>query len=163
MEIGLLNAPHIHIVVNHFPVILVPTALALMAFGLFRGSEDLKKAAAWIFVAAGVFAAVAFVSGNLAVPGLMALVSGVSVPDMMVHQQVARFALGGAVLLALFCLWGLYISRGKMLSSRIAVTVFAAAFVVAGLLGWTANLGGKIRHTEIIPVELQNPSDFSPR
>jgi len=160
---GLLNAPHIHIVINHFPVILVPAGLALMVFGLYRGSEDLKKAAAWMFVASGGFAVIAFISGNMAAPGLMALVPGVSVTDMMVHQQAARFALGGAVLLAFACLWGLFVFRGKMLPVRIAVILLLTAAWLSSVMGRTAYLGGKIRHTEIIPAEQANPSDPSPR
>jgi uncharacterized membrane protein len=160
---GLLNAPHVHIVINHFPVILVPTGLAIMLFGLYRGSEDLKKAAAWMFVASGGFAAIAFVSGNMAAPGLMALVPGVSVPDMMVHQQAAQFALGGSVLLALICLGGLFVFRGKMLPVRIAVVILLVAVWLSSVMGRTAYLGGKIRHTEIIPAEQQNQSNPSPR
>ena len=156
MDIGLLNAPHIHIVINHFPVILVPTGLALMIFGLFRGSEDLKKAAAWMFVASGLFAAIAFVSGNMAAPALLAAVPGVSVPDMVVHQQAAQFALGGSVLLALICLWGLFVFRGKMLPVRVAVVLLVVAVWLFSVMGRTAYLGGKIRHTEIIAV-VQTP------
>jgi len=163
MEIGLLNAPHIHIMVNHFPVILVPVGIALMTVGLFRGSEDLKKAAAWIFVFTGLFAGAAFVTGDMASDVIGSLVPGSVGPALARHDQAAGIALSGEVMLAVFSLWGLYFSRLKMMPVRIAVIALAGGFVVTGLMGWTANLGGQIRHTEITAAVSPVPSLPLPR
>jgi len=47
---------------------------------------------------------------------------------------------------ALAALW---LSRGKAVASWCLSPVLLLALVAAGLMAWTANLRGKVRHTEI--------------
>jgi len=156
--LGYLNAPHIHIMINHFPVILAPVGTALMLAGLYRGSEDLKKAAAWTFVITGLFAGATFISGDMAADRLVVLVPGVSGSAITGHDNSALYALVSAVILALFSLWSLFKARGKMLPVRTAVVILAVSVMVSAVMGRTAFLGGKIRHTEIIPAQSPSPS-----
>lgn len=57
--------------------------------------------------------------------------------------SIAAYVLGGISLLGL--LW----VRGRPLPRALTVTVLPIALLVAGLMGYTANLGGQVRHTEI--------------
>ena len=44
---------------------------------------------------------------------------------------------------------GIWLTRGKAVASWCASLVLLVALVAAGLMAWAANLGGKVRHTEI--------------
>lgn len=44
---------------------------------------------------------------------------------------------------------GRWLARGKAVASWCVSSVLLVALVAAGLMAWAANLGGKVRHTEI--------------
>ena len=44
---GLREVPNVHMVVVHFPLALLPVALALDVLGLMLGSRDLEVAGRW--------------------------------------------------------------------------------------------------------------------
>jgi hypothetical protein len=46
-------------------------------------------------------------------------------------------------------LGALMVFRARSLPRWIVVSSFVGMLAVAGVMGWTANLGGQIRHTEI--------------
>jgi uncharacterized membrane protein len=66
------------------------------------------------------------------------------------HEEAALLGTIGMVAigaLALLALWRL--RRGRTLARWYAPLVLVAGLVVAGMMGWIANLGGQIRHSEI--------------
>ena len=42
-----MNGAHLHLLLNHIPVIGVPLGLLLLAFAFLRRSEEWKRAALW--------------------------------------------------------------------------------------------------------------------
>jgi hypothetical protein len=64
---------------------------------------------------------------------------------------VASSVLGVAALVGL-----LLYRRGKRAPGWFTATALMLALVTAGLLMWTASLGGRIRHTEIAPAPDQH-------
>ena len=66
------------------------------------------------------------------------------------HEDAAGAALGGVLALGTFALTGLVVCRRhRPVAKWFAVTSLLGALFVSGLMSWTANLGGQIRHPEI--------------
>jgi formate hydrogenlyase subunit 3/multisubunit Na+/H+ antiporter MnhD subunit len=65
------------------------------------------------------------------------------------HEELALVATIVLGVVGLFALVALFRSRKRPLSRGIVVAALFSAVAMSGLFGWTANLGGKIRHSEI--------------
>jgi hypothetical protein len=53
------------------------------------------------------------------------------------------------VALGVFALIALVVYRRRPVARRVTVTAIVALFAAIGVVGYVANLGGQIRHTEI--------------
>ena len=74
---------------------------------------------------------------------------GVSEQVIDPHEDAAKLALGATLAVGAVALAGLVAFRARALPLAFSLGLLALAVVAAGTLGWTANLGGRIRHPEI--------------
>src|SRR5262249_45817230 len=97
------NVAHLHIAINHIPVILIPTALAVLAAGVWRRSEAIFRTGiviAWVGVLSGL---ATYISGDPAADLVMASEKAQEKtldPIVSEHDASAKWALGSAVLVA---------------------------------------------------------------
>ncbi len=144
-----MNWAHVHLILNHFPVVTAIVALPLLLAALLRRSAGLRSVALGVFVAAAVLAVPAYFTGEPAEEKVGHL-PGVSEKDIDRHEEAAEIAAlvvgaqGVVALAALFLL-----RRRPGLPGPIAVTLLALSIAGAVLMARTANLGGMIRHSEI--------------
>ncbi|MGB3118459.1 MAG: hypothetical protein WBE58_06555 [Verrucomicrobiales bacterium] len=146
-----MNATHLHLLLNHVPVLGTVFGLVLLTFGMWRKSRDLQKAALGVFVIVACLGVPAYLTGEPAEDGVENL-PGVSEVFIEQHESAASFAFTGIVALGVIGLFGLFLFRhGKPVSTSFAVLMLMGSLSVSVLMAWTANLGGQIRHTEIRP------------
>jgi len=144
-----MNAPHLHLLLNHIPVLGTAFGLGLLGFALLRKSDELKKAALGFFLVTALFSVPAYLSGEPA-EDVVEPLAGVSKPIVERHEEAAGMAFTGIVVLGAGALAGLIMFRGsKTVPAWFGSVVLAISLLVGGLMAWTANLGGQIRHTEI--------------
>lgn len=144
-----MNLTHLHLALNHLPVLGPAFALALLLFGVWRKSEDIKKAALGAFVLIALFSVPAYMTGEPAEDGVKGL-PGVSKQIIEKHEEAASVAFTGLVVIGVVALVGLLVfRRARPVPSWFSSLVLAVALIVVSLMSWTANLGGQIRHTEI--------------
>lgn len=144
-----MNWAHVHLFLNHFPVVTAVLGLPLFLVALLRGSDALRKVALGAFVAAAALAVPAYFTGEPAEERIDDLY-GVSEVDIERHEESAEIAaivvgLQGAVALAALVL----MKRRPGLPAPIATTLLVLSVAGAVLMARTANLGGMIRHPEI--------------
>jgi hypothetical protein len=145
------NWPHVHLMVNHVPVLGVPFALALLAAGAWLRSGILQRAAAVALVVTALAVPLVFLSGDEASdaldkrPGFDAVLAG----DHEDAAELASWAMGGLGLLSA----GLLVATRKQPAiPRVWLAVLlVAGIAVAGLFARAATLGGRIAHPEIRP------------
>jgi hypothetical protein len=65
------------------------------------------------------------------------------------HEEAARIATIAFGIFGAASLTALFAFRRRTLPRWVAGTAVAGTIVLSGLMAWTANLGGQIRHTEI--------------
>ncbi|HTK56443.1 MAG TPA: DUF2231 domain-containing protein [Gemmatimonadales bacterium] len=142
------NVAHLHIAINHIPVVLVPAALVLLAVGVWRRSESVFRAGivvAWVGVASGL---ATYLTGDAAADLVMAVEKAQEKtldPIVGEHDASAGWALGSAVLVAAAGVWAW---RRKGLGREVTVPLLVLTALSTAILARTALLGGRIRHPE---------------
>lgn len=144
-----MNEAHLHLLVNHLPIILPIVGVIVAIIGLISKSEEVKRTALLLFIfgAIGAFAAMATGEGAEEV---VEHINGVTKNYIHEHEEKAElFALTSYVLgvLSVIALWASF--KQKAFSYKIYVAVFVFAFVVLFFGAQTGTTGGEIRHTEI--------------
>jgi len=144
-----MNPVHLHLVVNHLPVIGMPIALLVTAWGALRRESGVERTGLLLLVALALTAPVAYLTGEPAEDALYGI-DGVSGPALEEHEESAEYALvltlaaGAAALVALV----LARRRGSPpVVLRIAALALALLSIV--VLARTANLGGHVHHPEL--------------
>jgi uncharacterized membrane protein len=145
-----MNWPHLHLMVNHFPVILAVVAAAASLLGVV-----VRRRGVWVFAAvcltlAGASAVPAFLSGHEAADAIEDMPRP---PKQVIHAheeagETAAFILIGAGLVAAFVWWRLSKARAEEVTPRAWMrgAVLVAALAGAGAAGYAALLGGRIYH-----------------
>ena len=147
----MITAAHLHLLLNHLPVVGSLFALGLLAWGLWRRSDVLQRAALGAAVIVAMATIPTYLTGEPAWEDIMD-VPGENDPFILAHQFVAGFAFGASVLTGIMAIVALVKGRkGNPLPVRLTTVVLLLLLVTTGLMGYVANLGGRIRHTEIRP------------
>jgi heme A synthase len=145
-----MSSVHLHLLVNHIPILGAAFVLLLLLWGLLARSRDLTRAALWLALPLFIAGFVADRTGDAASERIESL-SWVDRSQVHEHEERAEavvIVLGATAVLAAFALW-----RGRTRpEERWPAGLAAVAVFVALLLGaWTGLAGGQIRHDEIRP------------
>lgn len=143
-----MNAAHLHLILNHVPVIGAVGLAVLLAIAYVRRDESLAKLSLMLGAAVAAIAIVVYLTGEPA-EELIENLAGISEPALEAHEDAAltstiAFGIFGIAALALLVMF-----RRRAMPRSVAGAAFVGMAAIAGLMGWTANLGGQIRHTEI--------------
>ncbi len=143
------NPAHVHLLLNHVPVIGTILGIFLLIVALLRKSEDLKKVSLSFFVVMAAVAVPAYLTGEPA-EGIVRDLPGVSREMIEQHEEAALVALIVLVVLGLCCLACLYFFRHAPAMPTWVVAALLVLSIVAGcLMAYTANLGGQVHHQEL--------------
>lgn len=143
-----MNAAHLHLMLNHIPVVGLLFALLLLGWGALRKNPQLTKAGFVALVIVALLAIPAFLTGEPSEKIAKGL-PGVSHDIMEQHEDMAKVAFIVTLVTGAAALVGLWLTRKKAVAVWCSASVLLLSFIAAGLMAWTANLGGKVRHTEI--------------
>jgi uncharacterized membrane protein len=144
-----MNWAHIHLLLNHLPVVGSIFGVLLLLFALLRKSEELKRVSLGVFVLTALLALPVYFTGEPA-QKVVERLPGVTEPLIEEHEDAALFALLMAGATGVVALAGLILfRRAERLPGRLVGAVLVLSLATSGLMGWTANRGGRIRHTEI--------------
>ena len=150
-----VTAAHVHLALSHAPILAILFGLGWLAFGIWRGSLDIQKAALVMFVAAAVLAVPLYLTGGPAA-GVVKGLPGFSDHILERHQAAAEVTLAACVVLGIAALAGWILFCGRAVANWFGLLLLAGALVAGSLAIWTANLGGMIRHSEIRAYDSQD-------
>jgi uncharacterized membrane protein len=143
-----MNYAHLHLLLNHFPIIGAIVGLGLFLVSFFGQNQDLRRASYIVFVGIALITIPAFLSGF----GAQQMIkSGPGVSDALIsrHESSALLSMWFMEVTGALALIGLWQSQ-KTSSPRpwniIAVLFFS--LLTVGLIARTSNTGGDIRHPE---------------
>jgi hypothetical protein len=144
-----MNWAHVHLLLSHLPVIGTIFGVLLLLLALVRKSEELKRVSLGVFVFTALLALPVYFTGEPA-EKVVEHLPGVAESLIDRHKDAALFALlmaGSAGIVALISL--ILFRRAEKLPGWVIGVALVLSLATGGLMGWTANLGGQIRHTEI--------------
>jgi biotin transporter BioY len=143
-----MNQAHIHLFLNHVPVLGIIFGAILLAFAMHRKSKELQMVTFVIFIVAGLFTIPVYLSGEGA-EELVEDYSGVSHDTIHDHEESAELIIWGIGALGVFALVGFWLLKKDSLQPAYLWLILLIAVVVSIALARTAYLGGEIRHLEI--------------
>ncbi len=144
-----MNAAYAHIVLNHIPVIGMIVGFCLLIIGLIARRDILVKASLVMFVVFALFTIPTYLTGESTGRGISAQ-PGFSGNAAHEHEEIAEYAFIGAIVLGAIAIltliiWGIrYKKPGGLI-----ILVVVVGFIVSGIMGWTAHLGGQVRRPEL--------------
>jgi uncharacterized membrane protein len=156
-----MNLAHVHLLINHFPTIGFIIGLGLFLFALVGNSDELKRASLVVFVGIALMTIPTYMSGSAAQemicmvpqksPNAPCANPGVSRALIETHRDAALLALVFMEITGAAAWLGLWQFRRRSRPSRANLTaVLLLSIVTLALVANAANLGGGIRHPEIL-------------
>ena len=145
-----LNLVHLHLLLNHFPTIGTIIGLGLLLLAMAKNSEDLTRASFAVFFAIALVSFPAYMTGYPAQSALKGL-PGVAPAIIDTHQSAALLALVFMEITGVVALFGLWRARRPSPRARgYTPAVLLLAIVTVAQMASAANVGGEIRHPEIL-------------
>jgi hypothetical protein len=156
-----MNLAHIHLLLNHFPTVGMLVGLGLFLISLAGKKDDLKQASLVVFLGIALLALPTYMSGNAAQEVICKSPDKITCTDHGVSKALIEKHEGAALLALLFMeITGAFAWLGLWQYRRMSRfprgTLAAVAFfslVTFGLMSQAANIGGEIRHPEIMSAE----------
>ena len=145
---------HVHVMLNHIPVIALGIGVFLMAYGLLRRQSQVLGLGFFLAVVCALLMLVVSETGEEAAHSfkkgaLAKLIDPASLELIEAHEERAEkaepvvYGAGIVSLLGLLSLW-----KVKDFSGKLGILAVIAGTVGVGMQLWAADAGGKIRHPE---------------
>ena len=155
-----LSLAHIHLMINHIPVLGAPFLAILLILGLFRKSPEILRAGVLLTVVWSLATVPVYLTGE---PAEHQVEDMAWADEDLIHRHEERAEKGFVAALATgaFALILVFLARGgRQIRPAAAGLVLLALLVCSALFGWTALAGGEIRHEEIrVPPATATPVD----
>lgn len=154
-----MNDAHLHMVVNHFPIIGIIFGLGILIIGVVLKNNTLKNTAFGLFIVAAIFAAVSMATGD----GAEEMVENFPTIGKQIiheHEEMAEKLALVLYVLGVVSIGGLFLNFKK--HSKAALVSFLAIIIAAVgvfLAQQTGTTGGEIRHTEIRAINTNTTSE----
>jgi glucan phosphoethanolaminetransferase (alkaline phosphatase superfamily) len=140
---------HLHLILNHIPVIGIYFGLLLLITGLLKKNGFIKYLALWLLLILAIIALPVYFSGEGAEETVDKM-PFTSDEILEKHEWAGQLSLVGFLLIGLsvILIFLLRIFKGEI-SNSLVIAVLILTVITAGVLAWTADLGGKIRRPEL--------------
>lgn len=154
-----MNWVHLHLALNHIPVLGTLFVGILLVTALVKRSDELMRLSLIGLVALAMVSIPIKFTGDFAFES-MRNTDWMPVEIASAHEQAADQATSGMFLLGLAAAFGVYRSRGgRRLPGWLLGLTLALALLTFVLMARAANLGGQLRHEEIRPANTQPETD----
>ena len=142
-----MDATHVHLLLNHFPIVGTLIGAAVMLWGIVRHDKTIRAVAAVIVMAMAVMAIPVYLTGEPA-EERVEHIAGVSEAMIEEHQEAAELAIVVMAVAGLSSLIALLLQyrSGSKVPFAIAFALTLGAFAA---MAWAGYYGGQIRHSEL--------------
>ena len=144
-----MNDAHLHLVVNHFPIIGPILALGILLVGMILKNNSVKNTAYVLFIVSAIFAAFSMGTGEGAEEAVENMPT-VGKQIIHEHEEMAEKLAIVLYVLGVISIAGIYLnfknhSKAKLVSFAALVVAVVGVFFAKE----TGTTGGEVRHTEI--------------
>lgn len=144
-----MNAAHLHLIVNHLPLVICALCPLILLWGWISKSEDIKKVGLALTLLLALSGAAAYLTGEPA-EEMIEDRAGYSHELIHEHELASKFALIFSIVCGVGALGTLVLNKKKhpFAAKLFLLTTFLTLFT-GTVLTRTAYLGGLIKHDEI--------------
>ena len=151
-----MNDAHLHLLVNHFPIIGLFFGFLILLFGIIKNNATLKSTAYIIFIFCMIMGKVSMMTGDKAEHAVEDM-GGFSHDYIHEHEEAAEFFMKPLYILGLVSIFGLFSVEKKRSSEKIvSICIVLIAAICLFLSKGVGTSGGEIRHTEIREITSKN-------
>lgn len=151
-----MNEAHLHMVVNHFPIIGLFFGIGILSFGILKKQTILINTAYVMFIICMIMAKATMMTGEGAEEIVEEL--GISHDIIHIHEEIAETFMKVLYGLGILAILGLIVNFKKQAKAAIVSYIVLILAIGAAVLSKNVGTsGGEIRHTEI----RENNSDSS--
>lgn len=143
-----MNYEHLHLLLNHFPIIGSIIGAGLLLASFFGKNDDLRRSSYVVFIGIALLTIPAFLTGFAAAQ----MLHGQAVADALVrrHESSALLSIWFMMITGSLALVGLWKSQETGRPPRWNVTAMLVfSLLTVGLISRTGYTAGGIRHTEV--------------
>lgn len=147
-----MNAPHIHLLINHLPIIGLIIGVLVVIFGLFSKKQVVTSVGLWITMIAGFSSYPTMYSGGASEHFLEENEVKYCVSEELIHEheEAAELAFWPCIATGLFAGLALIGNRkGHKHTKKAEILVVFIGIISIILIGKAGLTGGEIRHPEI--------------
>jgi uncharacterized membrane protein len=144
-----MTAVHLHLILNHFPIIGTIIGMFLLAYGLLKNSVVIQNIALVIFIAMAIITIPVYISGDIA-EEIVEVFDGVSSKTIEKHHEIAEKGVVLMGILGFASLFVFYNNRKQLIQTNLLLKlIFLLSIITSILFAVIGNYGGQIRHPEI--------------
>jgi len=144
-----MNQTHIHLLINHLPIIGSVLGALVLIHGMGVKSNQTMIAAYYIFALCALGAAIAYLTREAAEESIENI-QGIVKSTIEPHEEFALYALVSLIVLGLASIAGLYFTwKDSPHAKNTSYVILFISIVSFALVARTGYLGGLIRHTEL--------------
>ena len=143
-----MNFAHLHLILNHIPVVGIPVALAFLTYGIYVKNQASQRFALLVLVGLAAVVLPVYFTGEPA-EEVVEHLPGVAESFIEAHEDAAMFSLILTLLSGATAFVAFWFQKDPKKSRVLNFGVMAIASLAVMSLLYTANLGGKVRHTEL--------------
>ena len=144
-----MNDAHLHLVVNHFPIIGTIFGLGILIAGLIFKNQTLKNTAFVLFIIAAIFGFASMNTGEGA-EEIAEKLPGVTDQLIETHEELAETFSLFLYTTGLLSIISLFLAYKKMAFVKFtSLATVGVAIIAVFFAQQTGTSGGEIRHTEI--------------
>ncbi|MBL0334502.1 MAG: hypothetical protein IPP73_04010 [Chitinophagaceae bacterium] len=144
-----MDSTHIHLLLNHFPVIGTLIGSGLLVWGIFRKQINLQISASVILALMAIVAIPVYLTGEPAEEAVEEL-PGVSEGLIEQHESAATLAIWIMIITGILALAAFIFNRMQKKQAGVLFIITAICSVLSfAAMARTGYYGGQIRHTEI--------------
>ena len=144
-----MNDAHLHMVVNHFPIIGTIFGLGILITGIFLKNNVIKNVAYVLFIVSAIFAAISMATGEGA-EEMVEDFPNIGKKIIHEHEEMAEKLAIVLYALGLVSIIGLFLNFKNHAKASLVSYLAAVVAIVGVFFGkQTGTTGGEVRHTEI--------------
>ena len=144
-----MNSTHVHLLLNHFPIIGIMIGTVLLFYGVWKKNTSIQRISLATIVVMALIAIPVFLTGEPAEESVENL-PGVVKATIEEHEEASEIAFWSMMLAGAISLMSVVL---QMLQNKMAKTSVMLALLVSTvtsvLMARAGYLGGQIRHTEV--------------
>ena len=143
------NDAHLHLLVNHFPILGIIFGIGILISGFFLKNKSIKNVAYFLFIIAAIFAFFSMSTGEGA-EEIVEDLPNIGHKIIHEHEEIAEKFSFILYILGVISILGLYTNiKNHSKTKIISLLVFSIAIIALFLAIKVGISGGEIRHTEI--------------